>query len=258
MPCSVRTLERSVVLVLRRSKVKHRLAGLPLTTREAWSEEERRTRAAHEEATSLWLARKLRQLSLFGCFSPPVLRALERASSYCLVPAHTPLPRGPHTIILLAGEIVLSEGPSPRRVSAHSDVPMVGVEALLQRPSPTYKMSSRTDCQMLRLNPGDLSEEVLAELCARLTQVVDQPLGLKARLVEQPTLHPDCASSRSSRPSCLSQRGGGSEKQKARASKLVPLASARRNSPERSSPSSSLAASPRLPDIKQPSPRRAK
>eukprot|EP00966_Prymnesium_polylepis_P152385 3519813-Prymnesium_polylepis.1 len=165
--CTVRTLERCVLLVLRRSQVQQHLPQLPVTARHAWRLEEARTHAAHEAATRLWRRRTLKRIPLLRRAPPVLINSLERATGYRLVPASAPILQqgyaGDTAFLLVLGEVDVyeqpprdpgaSELPAPRllrRISAHSDVPLVGAEVLLS-PLGTllpFSVVTRTPCQL--------------------------------------------------------------------------------------------------------------
>ncbi|KAL1522042.1 hypothetical protein AB1Y20_021687 [Prymnesium parvum] len=198
LTCNVRTLERCVLLVLRRSKVSRVLATLPVTARQAWGLEAQRTRATHEVLTRLWRRRKLRYIPMFKRVSHSLINALELAAGYRLVPANTALLQqgrpADTAFIVLLGETAFfehppmqedGEWPPPRllrRVSSHSDIPIIGVEALMGEVSLPYSVVTRTDCQLFPLVRRDLAPSLLEGICSRLRDVLAAPVGLMARL----------------------------------------------------------------------------
>lgn len=204
LTCSVRAVERCVLLVLRRGKVQQHLAGLPLTAREAWQQEAQRTLLAHQAATSLWRRRRLIRVPILRHASSRFLHALNSVIGYRVVPARTPLlhqgrvPRAAFLIVLGEVEVLKcgTEGsnPSRERIAFNSDIPVVGMEALLEeRDVPlAYSVVTRTDCQLLPLTSRELGNELLAELNRLLEEALEQPKGLVGRIERPRSARRDC------------------------------------------------------------------
>ena len=166
--CSVRTLERCTLLVLRRSKLENEISKLPVTARLGWEYESKRMMRMYAGFSARWRHHNLRRLRISKGLAPKLLYNLERLAEYRLVPAGTTLLRHgegiDHLSIVLAGQVGIyapaaaadeddgGEGgsssrpssalffdefgdPLPpslvRRVMDSSDVPLVGESPLL-------------------------------------------------------------------------------------------------------------------------------
>lgn len=161
--CSVRSLTRCTLLVLRRSKSLLELQSLPFTAREGWLEEARKAQRAALGCTVRWLHHAIRRLRLLEPLRPSLVRGLERLCEYRVVPSGTTLCRlaepATHLFVVLAGEVGVyqqnaqqthgdsrhnrhddghgDDVTSPtlsllRRVSGSSDVPLLGEGPLLR------------------------------------------------------------------------------------------------------------------------------
>ena len=107
--CSVRTLSRCTLLVLRRTRPLLELRALPITARLGWEDEARRLYERAQVNTTKWLLHSLRRLPLLQPLRPALVRGLQRLAQYRVVPGGTCLYRMGEPvgdlIVLLQGQV---------------------------------------------------------------------------------------------------------------------------------------------------------
>ena len=107
--CSVRTLERCTLLVLRRTRLDVELPRLPVTARQGWEEEAMRQHKLFTALSARWKHHNLRRLKFFKGLPPKTLRGVEKIGEYRVVPAGTRLVRAgenmTHLLFILAGQV---------------------------------------------------------------------------------------------------------------------------------------------------------
>ena len=115
--CSVRTLERSTLLALRRPTLAQELQLLPVTARQAWEQESLRQQKLFSLVAARWRHHNLRRLRIFKGLEPKQLHALEKLVDYRLIPAHTCVHRVDecvsHLLIVLDGQVGEFDLPEP-------------------------------------------------------------------------------------------------------------------------------------------------
>ena len=107
--CTVRTLERCVLLSLRRSTLLNELGSLPVTARQAWEQQTLRELKLFEHVAARWRHHSLRRLRIFKGIEPKPFHILERLVEYRVLPEHTCLlklgERVTHLYIVLDGQM---------------------------------------------------------------------------------------------------------------------------------------------------------
>ena len=205
--CSVRTITRCTLLVLRRSKLEIEVPQLPATAREGWENETGQMQRKFAAFAARWQHHNLRRLRFCKGLAPKFIHQLERICEYKIVPGGTTLYRVgegvTHMLIVLAGTVGIyrpddvnddtdyNEHGEPlppallRKVTDASNVPLVGdaplmmatvTEAASKPESEVYALT-HTEVQMIRVPYSELARRsnLLAELRKRVSDIREQP-----------------------------------------------------------------------------------
>lgn len=141
--CSVRTLERCVLLVLRRDILAYQLPELPNMARIAWAEQRTRHDALYGALADRWIHHTLRRLHVIERLHPIDLWRLEAMVTYrVLAPGATLLRPGERVsqlTILMRGELGLHQlgaDDAHERIAASMRVSFRGAPPLLPNTAP--------------------------------------------------------------------------------------------------------------------------
>ena len=213
--CSVRTLTRCTLLVLRRSKVQIEVPLLPATARQGWEYESNQMQRMYTSFAARWRHHNLRRLRLCKGLALKLLHQVEKIGEYKILPGGTTVHRVgegvTHLMLLLAGQVGIykpddeaddtdydADGmPLPpallRKVSDKSNVPLIGDAPLMmptaseargKPPSETHVLT-HTEVQMISIPYDELAQRpnLLAELRKRVQEMQEQPSTLMALLM---------------------------------------------------------------------------
>lgn len=246
--CSVRTVSRCTLLVLRRSKLEQELPLLPVTARQAWEEEALRYQKRFAALAARWRHHALRRLPLLQGLPANLFRTVDRLVEYRFVPPATALLRAgelvTHLVIIVNGEVGVYEpllttatatdapaggGDAPafeprlvRRVSDASTLPCVGIEPMALPTAAAccagapceLPVVTRTHCGMLLFPYAELRRRhtLHTELKTRIHDRRSRPCGLLGLLQSAAALLPPQPSARTkpgAAPAQLTQHGKG-------------------------------------------------